>query len=142
MLRVEAFYEPGYFDLVHSHYWLSGQVGSLVAERWGVPLVHSMHTMAKVKNLALAAGDRPEPSARVIGEEQVVELADQLVANTPAEAHQLATLYAAAAGEDRHGVSPASTSTSSPRARRPRLANGWAWRRTPWCCCSSGGSSR
>ena len=41
---------PGYYDLVHSHYWLSGQVGWLAAERWGVPLVHSMHTMAKVKN--------------------------------------------------------------------------------------------
>jgi D-inositol-3-phosphate glycosyltransferase len=95
VLRVEARHEPGYFDLVHSHYWLSGQVGSLAAERWQVPLVHSMHTMAKVKNAALAEGDSPEPSARVIGEEQVVELADRLVANTPDEAAQLVDLYGA-----------------------------------------------
>lgn len=95
VLRVEARHEPGYFDLVHSHYWLSGQVGSLAAERWQVPLVHSMHTMAKVKNAALAEGDCPEPSARVIGEEQVVELADRLVANTPDEAAQLVDLYGA-----------------------------------------------
>jgi len=95
VLRVEARHEPGYFDLVHSHYWLSGQVGSLAAERWQVPLVHSMHTMAKVKNAALAQGDCPEPSARVIGEEQVVELADRLVANTPDEAAQLVDLYGA-----------------------------------------------
>ena len=95
VLRVEARNEPGYYDLVHSHYWLSGQVGSLAAERWQVPLVHSMHTMAKVKNSALAEGDSPEPSARVIGEEQVVELADRLVANTPAEAAQLVELYGA-----------------------------------------------
>jgi D-inositol-3-phosphate glycosyltransferase len=95
VLRVEARHEPGYFDLVHSHYWLSGQVGSLVAERWQVPLVHSMHTMAKVKNLAVADGDAPEPAERVIGEEQVVELADRLVANTPAEAAQLVDLYGA-----------------------------------------------
>ncbi len=95
VLRVEAWNEPGYFDLVHSHYWLSGQVGSLAAERWQVPLVHTMHTMAKVKNAALAEGDTPEPSAREIGEEQVVELADRLVANTPAEAAQLVDLYAA-----------------------------------------------
>ncbi|CAM5262218.1 D-inositol-3-phosphate glycosyltransferase [Streptomyces microflavus] len=44
---------------MHSHYWLSGQVGWLAAQRWGVPLVHAMHTMAKVKNAALAEGDTP-----------------------------------------------------------------------------------
>jgi D-inositol-3-phosphate glycosyltransferase len=49
VLREEAAHEPGWFDLVHSHYWLSGQVGWLAKERWGVPLVHTMHTMARVK---------------------------------------------------------------------------------------------
>jgi len=38
LLRVEAQHEPGYFDVVHSHYWLSGQVGWLATERWDVPL--------------------------------------------------------------------------------------------------------
>jgi D-inositol-3-phosphate glycosyltransferase len=52
-----------------------------------------MHTMAKVKNEALAAGDTPEPLARIIGEEQVVEAADMLVANTDLEARQLVDLY-------------------------------------------------
>ena len=52
-----------------------------------------MHTMAKVKNEALADGDTPEPAARVIGEEQVVEAADLLVANTDTEARQLIDLY-------------------------------------------------
>jgi D-inositol-3-phosphate glycosyltransferase len=93
VLRVEAAHEPGWFDVVHSHYWLSGQVGWLASERWGVPLVHSMHTMAKVKNLALAEGDTPEPAARMIGETQVVEAADRLVANTDAEAEALVRLY-------------------------------------------------
>jgi D-inositol-3-phosphate glycosyltransferase len=78
---------------VHSHYWLSGQVGALARDRWGVPLVHSMHTMAKVKNDALAAGDAPEPATRILGEEQVVEAADRLVANTDLEAKQLINLY-------------------------------------------------
>ncbi len=96
VLRAEAAREPGWYDLVHSHYWLSGQVGWLAKERWGVPLVHSMHTMAKVKNAALAEGDAPEPSARVIGEAQVVEAADRLVANTVAEAGDLIDLYDAA----------------------------------------------
>ena len=95
VLEAEAQHEPGYYDLVHSHYWLSGQVGGLARVRWGVPLVHSAHTLAKVKNAALADGDRPEPAVRVLGEEQVVTDADLLVANTPAEAGQLVSLYGA-----------------------------------------------
>ncbi|MCC9307639.1 D-inositol-3-phosphate glycosyltransferase [Kitasatospora sp. RB6PN24] len=95
VLRTEAGHRPGHYDLVHSHYWLSGQVGWLAAERWGVPLVHTMHTMAKVKNAALAEGDTPEPAARVIGETQVVEAADRLIANTADEARELAFHYAA-----------------------------------------------
>jgi D-inositol-3-phosphate glycosyltransferase len=93
VLRAEAAHPLGYYDVVHSHYWLSGQVGALARDRWGVPLVHSMHTMAKVKNDALAEGDTPEPAARVIGEEQVVEAADVLIANTDREARQLIDLY-------------------------------------------------
>ncbi len=93
VLRTEAAHPVGHYDAIHSHYWLSGQVGALARDRWGVPLVHSMHTMAKVKNDALAEGDTPEPLARVIGEEQVVEAADLLLANTDLEAKQLINLY-------------------------------------------------
>ncbi len=98
VLRAEAAQPSGHYDVVHSHYWLSGQVGALARDRWGVPLVHTMHTMAKVKNEALAAGDTPEPEARVIGEEQVVGAADVLVANTDLEAKQLINLYDADPG--------------------------------------------
>ena len=97
VLRAEAAHEPGWYDVVHSHYWLSGQVGWLAAERWGTPLVHTAHTLAKVKNLAIADGDAPEPLRRVIGEQQVVEAADRLVANTAEEARQLMDLYGAEA---------------------------------------------
>jgi D-inositol-3-phosphate glycosyltransferase len=93
VLRAEAVREPGYYDVIHSHYWLSGQVGLLARDRWAVPLVHTMHTMAKVKNASLAIDDVPEPAARVIGEEQVVESADRLIANTEDEARQLIDLY-------------------------------------------------
>lgn len=93
VLRTEAQHEPGWYDVVHSHYWLSGQVGWLASERWGTPLVHTAHTLAKVKNLALAAGDAPEPLRRVVGEEQVIAAADRLVANTADEARQLVELY-------------------------------------------------
>ena len=98
VLRAEARHEPGWYDVVHSHYWLSGQVGWLARDRWGVPLVHTAHTLARVKNAALAAGDPPEPVVRVIGEDQVVAEADRLVCNTPAEARELVTLYGADPG--------------------------------------------
>ncbi|WP_434452517.1 D-inositol-3-phosphate glycosyltransferase [Lentzea sp. E54] len=99
VLRAEARHEPGYYDAIHSHYWLSGQVGWLARERWGVPLVHTAHTLAKVKNLALAEGDAPEPRMRVIGEEQVVAESDRLVANTDIEAGELIKLYDADASK-------------------------------------------
>ena len=105
VLRTEAAYAPGRYDLVHAHYWLSGQVGAVAAERWGVPLVQSMHTLGKVKNLALASGDCAEPAARIRGEGEVVTAADRLVANTNQEARQLVELY---------GASPWRVETVSP----------------------------
>jgi D-inositol-3-phosphate glycosyltransferase len=95
VLRAEANKREGFYDLLHSHYWLSGQVGWIAQERWGVPLVHTMHTMARVKNRNLADGDVPEPTIREIGEEQVVQTADRLVANTQTEAQELIELYGA-----------------------------------------------
>lgn len=95
VLRAEAMQRPGYYDLIHSHYWLSGQVGWLARERWGVPLVHTAHTLAAVKNASLAAGDAAEPKLRVIGEQQVVAEADRLVANTDTERTELITMYGA-----------------------------------------------
>jgi D-inositol-3-phosphate glycosyltransferase len=95
VLRTEADFAPGRYDLLHAHYWLSGQVAARAAERWGVPLVQSMHTLGKVKNLALAAGDCLEPASRIQGEASVVAAADRLVANTAEEARQLISLYGA-----------------------------------------------
>ena len=83
------------YDLVHSHYWLSGQIGLIARERRDVPLVHTMHTMGRVKNLSLAVGDRAEPSTRIVAESEVVRLADRLVANTAQERDELVALYGA-----------------------------------------------
>ncbi|MFK0169074.1 D-inositol-3-phosphate glycosyltransferase [Streptomyces sp. NPDC090306] len=99
VMQAWAGHRPGYYDLVHSHYWLSGHVGWLAAQRWGVPLVHAMHTMAKVKNASLAEGDTPEPAARVIGETQIVSAADRLIANTDDEADELVRHYGADPGK-------------------------------------------
>nr|WP_185992496.1 D-inositol-3-phosphate glycosyltransferase [Janibacter cremeus] len=93
MMREIARVPHGHYDLAHSHYWLSGQVGWLVAERWQVPLVHTMHTMARVKNRQLAEDDVPEPPGREIGEAQVVDIADRLIANTLQEGDELIEYY-------------------------------------------------
>ncbi|AFR07148.1 MULTISPECIES: D-inositol-3-phosphate glycosyltransferase [Nocardiopsis] len=95
MLRAEAQGDPGHYDLVHGHYWLSGRAGVMAARRWGVPMVQTMHTMARVKNAALAEGDTPEPEERVRGEDQLVRQADRLIANTDDEARQLVDFYGA-----------------------------------------------
>jgi D-inositol-3-phosphate glycosyltransferase len=81
--------------MIHSHYWISGQLGWMLSEQTGIPLAHTMHTMAKVKNLNLADGDSPEPATRAIGEEQIVKNSAALIANTDAEAASLVSLYGA-----------------------------------------------
>lgn len=86
-----------HYDVLHSHYWLAGQAGTLVAERRNIPLVHTMHTLARVKNASLAPGDRPEPGPRVHGETALAASADRLIANTTEEARALRDLYGAQA---------------------------------------------
>ena len=81
------------YDVIHSHYWISGKVAMPAAKELGIPLVHTMHTMARVKNLNLAEGETPEPMIRVQGETQVVAAADALIANTDAEGASLVSLY-------------------------------------------------
>ncbi len=142
VLRTEAAFAPGRYDLLHAHYWLSGQVAAVAAERWGVPFVQSMHTLGKVKNLALAAGDSAEPAARIRGEGEVIAAADRLVANTAEEARQLVEPVRRGELAGQHGQPRAWTFPCSGLARRRRRGPGWGCRRTRSCCCSRGGSSR
>ena len=93
------------YDVIHSHYWLSGKVAMPAAKELGIPLVHTMHTMARVKNLNLAEGESPEPMIRVQGETQVVAAANALIANTDAEGASLVSLYDACP-DTVHVVSP------------------------------------
>lgn len=83
------------YDLIHSHYWLSGQVGWLLRDLARVPLIHTGHTWAAVKNAAQkqTGGDSPETEARRICEQQLVDNADALVVNTEDEIDQLSHHY-------------------------------------------------
>lgn len=93
------------YDVIHSHYWISGKVAMQASKELGIPLVHTMHTMARVKNLNLAEGETPEPMIRVQGETQVVAAAEALIANTDAEGASLVSLYDACP-DTVHVVSP------------------------------------
>jgi len=95
VLRENSGHPAGDYDAVHSHYWLSGEVGRIVSGRWGVPLVHTAHTLGRIKNTYLADEEVPEPLARLLGEERVAEAAHRLVASTQDEAAQLVELYGA-----------------------------------------------
>ncbi len=80
------------YDAIHSHYWLSGIVGLQLRDAWGVPLVHTMHTMGKVKKLS---AHTEESAARIRGELLLCKKADRLIANTPVEIEELIHLYGA-----------------------------------------------
>ncbi len=88
------------YDLIHSHYWLSGLVAEKLQAYWGdVPVVQMFHTLGHMKNRI--AGDAAEraPQARIDGESHVLRVADRVIAATPAEQAQLIWLYGADAGK-------------------------------------------
>ena len=85
------------YDLVHAHYWLSGVVGLLLRERWGVPVLQMFHTLARAKNGAARRFADLEPSVRLDEEQRIVRHVDGLVAASVVERHTLVADYGAAA---------------------------------------------
>ena len=83
------------YDMLYSHYWLSGWVARELRARWGTPIVQMFHTLGHMKNrVAQRKGDR-ETGLRIEIETEIVGFADRLVAATPAEKAQLSWLYGA-----------------------------------------------
>jgi D-inositol-3-phosphate glycosyltransferase len=109
------------YDLLHSHYWLSGWVGRATKELWNVPMVTSFHTLGKVKNYSLAPGEAPEPAVRLEGEMRAIAASDAILAPTPAEAGQLVGLYRADPGRLRIVPPGVDHRIFAPRARRAAL---------------------
>ncbi|MFZ3452164.1 D-inositol-3-phosphate glycosyltransferase [Arthrobacter sp. 7Tela_A1] len=112
----------GRYGVLHSHYWVSGVVGLNLSRELETPLVHTMHTMARVKNLQLQPGDRPEPDVRIQGEQDIVDSAARLIANTTTESQELVSWYGAsqsaidvvAPGVDLDVFSPAGRALAKP----------------------------
>jgi D-inositol-3-phosphate glycosyltransferase len=73
------------YDLLYSHYWLSGAAACTLRGRMRVPWVHTAHTLGFIKNQRLAGGDTPEPPLRLLLEAEISRSADMLVMNTEVE---------------------------------------------------------
>lgn len=83
-----------HYDLIHSHYWLSGLIAEALATAWGgAPIVHMFHTLGHMKNQIARDLSERAPQSRLDGEAHVVQIADRLIAATPAEVEQLVRLY-------------------------------------------------
>ncbi len=82
-----------HYDLVHSHYWMSGVAGESLKNAWNVPMVHMFHTLGLMKNRIAASDVEIEGEYRISGERQVIKAADRIIAATAAEQSQLEFLY-------------------------------------------------
>jgi len=82
------------YDLIHTHYWMSGIAGIQLSEKWNVPIVNKFHTLGEMKNRIAGLGEF-EGDYRVNGENRVIQEVDQIIASTQAEVAQLQWLYEA-----------------------------------------------
>lgn len=88
------------YDIIHSHYWMSGIAAASLSDGWaGSPIVHMFHTLGEMKNRIARADEEREGAYRIEGEKQVLRRADRIVVATLAELTQLRFLYKADASK-------------------------------------------
>ena len=99
-----------HYDLIHSHYWLSGIAANELKQSWGAPVVHMFHTLGLMKNRVAQSKSEMEGDYRIQGEYRVLEIADRIIAATLAEEAQLQFLYHA--DQDKIVIIPPGVDTS------------------------------
>jgi D-inositol-3-phosphate glycosyltransferase len=92
------------FDLVHSHYWLSGRTGVAIKDKFGIPLANSFHTLGRVKDRTRSTDEAPSSAERLLTETDVIARSDCVIASTPYEFDDLLAHYGAS--PERLCVSP------------------------------------
>jgi D-inositol-3-phosphate glycosyltransferase len=98
-----------HYDLIHSHYWLSGVAGLRLREAWGTPLVQMFHTLGRLKNAVAQSPSEVEPTLRIEEEARIVAQADRIVAANVVERAHLVWYYGART--DRIAVIPCGVDT-------------------------------
>lgn len=86
-----------YYDVIYSHYWLSGMVAEILREAWGTPIVQMFHTLGKMKNYVAQRVEEQEIDERIVGESHLMQIVDRLVAANPIDRHHMLDLYQAPA---------------------------------------------
>jgi D-inositol-3-phosphate glycosyltransferase len=98
------------YDLIHSHYWMSGMAAGMLRNTWNVPVVQMYHTLGLMKNQIARSDAELEPAERIESEKQIALISDRIVIATPAERVQLINLYGA--DERKLAVIPPGVDTS------------------------------
>lgn len=86
-----------YYDVIFSHYWLSGMVAEILRSAWGTPIIQMFHTLGKMKNHVAQRVEEQEIDARISGENHLMQVVDRLVAANPIDRHHMIDLYHAPA---------------------------------------------
>ena len=81
------------YDLIHSHYWLSGLAALQLKEKWNIPVIQMFHTLALLKNIIARSTEEMEGDYRIDGEREVINQVDRIVASTIDEKENLIKLY-------------------------------------------------
>jgi len=90
--------EKIHYDVIHSHYWLSGWAGLTLQQDLGAPLVHMFHTLGVMKNRVAKNEEDKETSLRVFVEKRLMELSDLIVASSPSDKAHMLWYYGADPG--------------------------------------------
>jgi D-inositol-3-phosphate glycosyltransferase len=106
------------YDLIHSHYWLSGLAGNHLKDLWQVPHVSMFHTLGALKNSSLLGV--MEPVSRISNEKSVINSCDRVIASTPVEKEEMVNRYGAPA--DKISVIPCGVDLSLFRPIRRQAA--------------------
>ena len=84
------------YDLIHSHYWMSGLAAGALSDQWSqVPILQMFHTLGEMKNRVARNESEKEGAYRLDGEREVLVRSNQIIAATLAEQAQLEWLYKA-----------------------------------------------
>ena len=83
------------YDLIHSHYWMSGIAAEELAKAWDAPVIQMFHTLGKLKQQVAQNAEEKEGDYRINGEKQVISMVDKIIASTATEKKQLVNLYEA-----------------------------------------------
>ena len=84
-----------HYDIIHSHYWMSGLAGIYLKNLWDLPMVHMFHTLGEMKNRVARSPEQIESKRRIKAESEILTHANRIVAATLAERAQLEWLYKA-----------------------------------------------